>query len=384
MSVPFVDLSRLHQPIAAELEAALAQVVAGDDFILGRALERFEERFAAYCGCAHAVGVGSGTAALHLTLLACGVGSGDEVITVPNTFAATAFAISYTGARPVFVDVDARTHTIDADQVRAAVTERTRAIIPVHLYGYPADMEPLLCLARERGLTVVEDACQAHGATLRGRRVGSFGTAGCFSFYPAKNLGAFGDGGLVATDDPGLAGRLRSLRNYGSPRKYEHDEIGHNSRLDTLQAAILDVKLDHLDRWNALRREAAREYGRALAGLAVAVPSPPADGEPVYHLYVVRVVERDRVRESLARRGIATGIHYPVPLHLTPAYRHLGLPPGSFPVAERCAAEVLSLPMFPGITREEIRAVADALHEILPGPQQTAGPLLCQCALCQQ
>jgi dTDP-4-amino-4,6-dideoxygalactose transaminase len=368
VSVPFVDLSRIHAPIAAGIEAAMARVIGAGDFILGRAVEEFEQRFAAYCGGAEAVGVSSGTDALHLALLACGVGPGDEVITVPNTFIATAFAISYTGARPVFVDIDAKTGSMDAGRVAAAVTPRTKALIPVHLFGLPADMGPLLELARRHGLMMIEDACQAHGARWQGRPVGALGTAGCFSFYPAKNLGAFGDGGMVVTNDPRLAARMRSLRNYGSPKKYEHLEIGYNRRLDTLQAAVLGDKLGELDGWNGARRRAAGEYAGALAGIGAVLPLEPEGRESVYHLYVVRVAERERVMRLLAARGVGVGIHYPYPLHLTPAYRDLGYRPGSFPIAERFASQILSLPMFPGITAAEIRTVAEVLREAALAP----------------
>jgi dTDP-4-amino-4,6-dideoxygalactose transaminase len=368
MKVPFMDLDRIHRPLMARFQEAMARVVTQGDFILGRDLEEFERGFASFCETPHAVGVGSGTDALHLALRAVGIGPGDEVITVPNTFVATPFAVSYTGAVPVFADVDPDTGLMDPDTVAAAVTPRTKAVIPVHLFGYPAPMGGILDLAASRDLLVIEDACQAHGARLGGRRAGTFGLAGCFSFYPAKNLGAFGDGGMVVTADDGLAARLRSLRNYASPRKYEHDELGFNCRLDTLQAAVLSVKLAELERWNRERREAADQYRRELAGSNV-VLFPRREGEEeVYHLFVVRVGDRDRIRAFLGERGVGTGIHYPVPLHLTPAYRCLGHGPGSFPVAERLAGEILSLPIFPGITPVEVSRVVECLLDADPPP----------------
>ncbi len=311
----------------------------------------------------HAVGVDSGTSALELALRAFGIGPGDEVITAANTFIATTLAISYVGAKPVLADVDPETHNVDIACVRDAITPRTKAIIPVHLYGQPADMDPLLALAREHGLIVIEDACQAHGARYKGKRVGSLGNAAAFSFYPAKNLGAYGDGGAVVTNDPKVDERLRMLRNYGSREKYVHEMKGYNRRLDTLHAAVLHAKLKYLDQWNEARRAHAARYEQLLAGSGVVTPQVPSYAEPIWHLYVIRSQQRDALRKHLSNRGIATGIHYPIPIHEQEAYRELGYKPGQFPVTEREAQEVLSLPMYAELTDAQIQKVADAIKE---------------------
>jgi dTDP-4-amino-4,6-dideoxygalactose transaminase len=340
-------------------------------------VDAFEQDFAAYCEAPHAVGVDSGLSALELVLRASGIGAGDEVITAANTFIATVLAISHTGATPVLVDADPRTHALDVDQVAAAVTPRTRAIVPVHLYGHPAEMDAIMSIAEPRGLLVVEDAAQAHGARFRGRRAGSLGHAAAFSFYPAKNLGAFGDGGAIVTADDGLRDRLRVLRNYGQREKYIHVEKGFNRRLDTMQAALLRVKLRQLDGWSDLRRRHADTYAELLADVDVVAPAAAGHVEAVWHLYVVRVAHRDEVRAALDRAGIQTGIHYPVPVHLQPAYAELGLGPGSFPVAERIAGELLSLPMYPELTRDLIEEVVDALARTtaaMPRPTELAAP----------
>jgi dTDP-4-amino-4,6-dideoxygalactose transaminase len=366
LPVPFLDLRAQHDPLRGEFLAAIAEVVDRSAFAGGPVVAKFEEEFAAYCQTRAAVGVGSGTEALWLALLAHGIGPGDEVITVPNTFMATAEAISYCGAKPVFVDVDERTYTLDPALLERAITPRTKAVIPVHLYGQMADMDPLMKIARRHRLLVIEDACQAHGAEYKGRRAGSIGHAGCYSFYPGKNLGAWGEAGAVVTNDRALADRIRILRDHGQERKYHHSCIGWNARMDGIQAAILRVKLKGLDRGNAARRAHARLYGELLAGLAhVTVAPPAAHGVHVYHLYVVRVPERDRVLQALAQRGIACGIHYPQPVHLQEAYRHLGLGPGSFPVVERCADEILSLPMYPELTPAQIKSVVRELQAVL-------------------
>lgn len=363
--VPFVDLSAQYRSLEDELHEAMTRVLRRTDFILGADVARFEEDFAAFCGVEHAVGVDSGTSALELALRAYDVGPGDEVITAANTFIATALAISYTGATPVLVDADPRTYTVDVAALEAAVTPRTKAIIPVHLYGHPADMDPILDLARRRGLVVIEDACQAHGARYKGRPVGSLGDAAAFSFYPAKNLGAFGDAGIVVTNDAKTADALRSLRNYGSTEKYHHERRGYNRRLDTLQAAVLRVKLPHLTAWSAARREHARLYGELLRNSPVVLPEESDEVLPVYHLYVVRVEDRERVRAHLNALGVATGVHYPVPIHLQPAYRDLGYAKGDFPVTERYAEEILSLPMYPELTPALVARVAGVLEEAL-------------------
>ena len=364
--VPFVDLAADYRELRAEIDEPIRRVIQDGGFILGRDLEDFEKEFAAYCGSRHAIGVGSGLDALTLALQARGIGPGDEVITAANTFIATALAVSRVGATLVLVDCDESNFNLNPDAVERAVTPRTRAVIPVHLYGRLAPIEAVLDVARRRGLFVLEDAAQAHGAATQGRRAGSFGDAGAYSFYPAKNLGAFGDGGLVVTDDDELAARVRMLRNYGQRAKYQHEVVGTNSRLDTLQAAVLRVKLRALDRRNEARRVAADGYRRRLSRLPLVLPQPPDEpSRHVYHLYVVRVSQRDVVQRQLAAAGIQTGIHYPRPVHLQEAYRSLGIGPGSHPVAERLAGEVLSLPMFPGLTDEQIDRVGSALEVAL-------------------
>ena len=364
---PFVDLAAQRAQLGGELQRACVTALERGDYILGSDVRAFEEEFAAYCEVEHAIGVDSGTSALELALRAVGVGVGDEVITVANTFVATAFAISHCDAIPVLVDADPVTYTIDTDQVAAAVTSRTRAIMPVHLYGQPADMEPIRAIAQAHGLALIEDACQAHGARERGRRVGGLGTAAAFSFYPAKNLGAHGDGGMVVTNDDEVAERIRLLRNYGEVTKYSSEMVGYNRRLDTIQAAMLRVKLPHLDRWNGARREHAALYDRLLEGLPLVRPATRSDVDHVWHLYVVRVRDRHRVRQRLLDEGIETGIHYPVPIHLQPAYRELGHRGGDFPVSERYADEILSLPMYPELLDDAIRRVVDALGRALEG-----------------
>jgi len=323
----------------------------------------FEREFADFCGAAHAVAVNSGTSALQLALIASGVGAGDEVITVPFTFVATAAVIEYVGAVPVFVDIDPRTFTMNPAAIEDAISDRTKAIIPVHLYGQTVDMDPLLAVAQRHHLFVLEDACQAHGATYKGRRAGSLGHAAAFSFYPGKNLGAMGDGGAVTTNDAALASRLRMLRNYGQTVKYHHEMIGFNRRLDSLQAAVLRVKLRHLDDWNAGRRRVAAAYAERLASLPLTLPIVGADNDPVWHLYVVRAADRDGLQTQLRAQGIDSGLHYPIPIHRQHAYPELaGL---SFPLSEVIAAECLSLPMYAEMTDAQIEAVARALHASL-------------------
>jgi len=333
-------------------------------FILGEEVAQFERAFAAYCEARYCVGLDNGSSALELALRAWGIGEGDDVITAPNSFIATASAIAVTGARPVFVDIDPRTYTLDVSQLEAAITPRTKALIPVHLYGQPADMDPLMDIARRHGLYVLEDACQAHGARYKGRRVGSLGDAAAFSFYPAKNLGCFGDGGALTTNDAALAERVAQLRHYGQRKKYEHIFLAYNRRLDTLQAAVLNVKLPHLEQWNAARRRLAARYTELLADV-VQTPVVADYAEHVFHLYVVRVPQRERVAARLKEAGIDTGQHYPIPIHLQEAYRYLGYEPGAFPEAERACQEALSLPMFPGLTEEEMENVAAALKKAL-------------------
>ncbi len=363
--VPFVDLKAQFRSLREEVVPRVTRVMEEGSFILGPDVARFEENFAAYCDARHCVGVESGTAALQLALEALGVGEGDEVILPANTYIASAIAVSAAGARPVLVEADA-TYLMDPARLADSLTPRTKAIVPVHLYGQAVPMDAILDFAREHGLFVVEDAAQAHGARFDGRRVGSFGNAGCFSFYPGKNLGAYGDGGAIVTNDAELADRLRLLRDFGQRRKYEHLVRAGNCRLDSIQAAVLDVKLAHLDEWNAARRRHAAAYDERLAKIGVAPPLRPREEGHVYHLYVIEVEQRERTIEALRDRGIATGIHYPIPIHLQPAYADLGLGRGAFPRTERSAERILSLPMFPELTEEQIDLVAGALASANP------------------
>lgn len=361
--VPFVDLGAQHATLRDEVRAAMDAVLERGDFILGSAVSEFETAFATYVGTHHAVGLDSGLSAIELGLRALGVGPGDEVITAANTFIASALPITYLGATPVLVDAAPDSWTIDPERIEAAITPRTKAILPVHLYGHPADMDAILAIAERHGLVVLEDACQAHGARYRGRRAGAMGHAAAFSFYPAKNLGAFGDGGMLVSDDPDVDAQVRLLRNYGSRVKYHHEVAGMNRRLDTLQAAVLLAKLARLDDWNDARRRHAARYRDRLANAGVDLPPVTDDVEHVYHLFIVESGDRDGLQEHLARRRIATGVHYPVPIHLQPAYRSLGLGPGAFPVTEQLAGRILSLPMYPELPDEAIDRVADAVHE---------------------
>ncbi len=363
MKIPLVDLHAQYQDIKPEIDAALRRVIENSSFILGPEVKTFEKNFASLCGVNHAVGVDSGTAALHLALILLNVGPGDEVITTTHTFIATAEVISLTGARPVLVDVDPRTYNINPDKIEAAITPRTKVLLPVHLYGQPAEMDAILDIARRHNLRVIEDAAQAHGATYRGRRAGSMGDIGCFSFYPGKNLGAYGDGGMLVTNDGALADRARMLRNHGRKDKYEHIFVGYGYRLDALQAAILDVKLKHLEAWNEQRRAHAALYNQLLANLDVVTPYEPSHICGIYHIYAVLSEKRDALLQHLKARGIEAGIHYPIPLHLQPVYRDLGYPAGSLPAAERVANQELSLPMYPELTREQIEYVVQAIRE---------------------
>ena len=355
--IPFLDLASLHAPLEAELDAAYRRVLASAHFILGPELEAFEAEFAAYCGCRHCIGTGNGLDALTMTLLAAGIGPGDEVIVPAQTFVATWLAVSHAGATPVPVDIDRHSHNIDPCLIEAAMTPRTRAIIPVHLYGRPADMQAINAIAVRHNIFVLEDAAQAHGATCFGERAGNLGHAAAFSFYPVKNLGAFGDGGAVTTNDDALAEQLRRLRNYGSRRKYHHDEIGFNSRLDELQAALLRVKLPHLDAWNVRRSEIAARYAGGLAGLPLGLPpSGTADVHPVWHQYVVTAADRDRLQTKLGEQGVDTMVHYPVPPHRQPAYADRYTGP-SLPASNAQAGSCLSLPIHPTISTAEIDTV---------------------------
>ena len=358
--VPFVDLRAQHRPLVGEIERAMRGVIDRGDFIMGAAVEQFETEYAAYIGTRHAIGVGTGLSAIELALRAFDVGPGDEVITPANTFIATVLAIMAVGARPVFADMDGATYGIDADAINAAVTARTKAIVPVHLYGQPVDLDAVVAVARRHNLVVIEDAAQAHGARYKGRRAGSIGDAAAFSFYPSKNLGALGDGGMITTNDDRAAAKLRLLHNYGQRVKYFHAIPGTNSRLDTLQAAVLSIKLPHLDGWNAARRRHAAAYATRLTD-HVKTPIASPDVEHIYHLYVIETPDRSALEQRLKARQIQTGIHYPVPAHLQEACAPLGYKAGDFPVTEAAAPRLLSLPMFAELSDEQIDYVANAI-----------------------
>ncbi|HMJ81830.1 MAG TPA: DegT/DnrJ/EryC1/StrS family aminotransferase [Vicinamibacterales bacterium] len=364
MHVPFVDLKMQHRALAPQIEAAVRGVFERGDFILGAAVEQFETEYAALIGTRHAISVGSGLAAIELALRAFGVGPGDEVITPANTFIATVLAIAAVGAKPVLVDMDRDTYTIDPAAIAAAVGPRTRAIVPVHLYGQPVDLDGVMAVATRHNLLVVEDAAQAHGARYGDRKAGSFGHAAAYSFYPSKNLGAYGDAGIIVTNDDAAADRLRLLRNYGQRVKYYHTVFGTNSRLDTLQAVVLQVKLPHLESWNAARRRHAAAYGARFPE-AVHTPVEAPKGEHIYHLYVIETADRDRLHQHLRERQIDTGIHYPVPAHLQEACAPLGYKAGDFPKTEAAAARILSLPMYPELSDLQIDYVVEAVANAL-------------------
>jgi dTDP-4-amino-4,6-dideoxygalactose transaminase len=366
VGVPFVDLKAQYRSIKDEVHAAIDDVIQNTAFVLGPAVEKFEQDFATYLGAEHVVGVNTGTAALHLGLLALGVGPGDEVIVPAHTFIATAEAVSHVGARPVFVDVQEATGNMDPALLEQAITPRTRAIIPVHLYGQPADLEEIMAIAEARRIPLVEDACQAHGAAYRGRRVGTFGAIGCFSFYPGKNLGAYGEGGAVSTDDPEIAERIRRLRDHGQSARYQHAEVGYNARMEGIQGAVLGVKLRHLDRWNAARRQHAEFYDEKLAPLGLEIPGRAPSRESVHHLYVVRTQAREPLREHLSARGVQTGLHYPTPLHLQEAYVSLGHKAGAFPRSERWASLGMSLPMYPELAQSMLQEVVEGIASFSP------------------
>jgi dTDP-4-amino-4,6-dideoxygalactose transaminase len=367
--VPFLDLTAAHAPLREELDRAIAQVIDNNAFAGGPFVTRFENEFAAFCECEHAIGLGNGTDALWLALLALGIRPGDEVITVPSSFMATAEAITYCGARPVFVDIDESTYTMDPAALEGAITKRTKAVIPVHLFGQSADMDPIMEIARNYKLFVIEDAAQAHGAEYKGRKAGTLGDAGCFSFYPGKNLGAFGEAGAVITNDLKLQEKIRVLRDHGQVRKYHHTMIGWNCRMDGIQAAVLSVKLQHLTRGNDLRRSHARTYNEALSSMEQFItPVEARYAKHVYHVYAIRVQERNEVMEFLSNKGIGYGVHYPVPIHLQEAYRSLGYEKGSFPIAERTSEEFLSLPMFPELIPAQLDLVVEALKDCIAAP----------------
>lgn len=383
MKIPFLDLNQQYREIKKDLDIALRKVMRRGDFILGKEVSLFEREFAKYCQRKFSVGINSGTDALFLGLLSLGIGRGDEVIVPAFTYIATSLAVSFTGAKPVFVDIDEKTYNIDVNKIKKAITKKTKAIIPVHLYGQPADIKPILDLAKDYNLKVIEDVAQAHGATYKygvlsiepclpaGRyrvlrkKVGSLGDIGCFSFYPTKNLGAFGDGGMVVTDDEKIYKKLFMLRDYGRRSRYEHVILGYNSRLDTIQAAILRIKLRYLDKWNAMRRKNAKIYTNILRDIkGIITPYEVDYGKHVYHIYAVRVKNRNRVIRELTKNGIGVLIHYPIPLHLQKVYRTLGYKKGDFPVAEKVAQEVISLPMYPHLKEIQIKFIAGTLIKI--------------------
>jgi dTDP-4-amino-4,6-dideoxygalactose transaminase len=369
--IPLVDLRAQYHTIKTEICEAIDRVLETSQFVLGSEVAAFEGEFADFCGARHGIGVNSGTSALHLALLAAGIGPGDEVITVPFTFVATVAAIVYTGARPVFVDIDPRSYTIDVTQIERAITKRTKAILPVHLYGHPADLDPIVEIARRHHLVLIEDAAQAHGAEYKGRRVGSIGDLACFSFYPGKNLGAYGEGGMVITNQSGYDRTIRMLRDWGQEHKYHHMLKGFNYRMEGLQGAILRVKLRYLEAWTEARRTHAALYDVLLAGSNVQPPQAMAYARHVYHVYAIRTPERAALQQALTGHDIQSGIHYPFPVHLLPAYADLGYHSGDFPQAETMAAEELSLPMYPELSKEAIHRVAVALIEALPNRTET-------------
>ena len=366
MNVPFLDLKAQYAPIREEILAGLQEVLDNTSFAGGPMVEKFEKEFAQFCQCDHAIGSGNGTDALWMALLGLDIGQGDEVITTPSTFIATAEAISFCGATPVFVDIDEQTYNIDPALIEAAITSKTKAIIPVHLFGQPADMDPILKIAKAHNLVVIEDACQAHGAEYKGLRVGSIGDAGCFSFYPGKNLGAYGEAGATVTKNPELAAGMRMFRDHGQKKKYYHSIVGWNARMDGFQGAVLSVKLPYLPGWTDARRKNAALYNSLLADVSeVTTPYVAEYAKHVYHVYAIRTQNRDAFMEALANQGISCGIHYPVPLHLQEAYQDLGYKEGDFPIAEKCANEFVSLPMYPELPGESIRYVVEKIKDTL-------------------
>jgi len=372
ITVPYLDLKAQYQSIKAEIDAAIARVLDSCQFVLGPEVAEFEKEFAAYCGSTECIALNSGTSALHLALLAAGIGPGHEVITVPFTFVASVSAVIYAGARPVLVDIDPRSFTMDPSAIEAAITPRTKAILPVHLYGQPADMDPIMEVARRHGLVVIEDAAQAHGAKYKGRPVGSIGDIACFSFYPTKNLGAYGEGGAVTTNNPRHADTIRKLRDWGQDRKYHHVLRGYNYRMEGLQGAILRVKLRHLEHWTEARRAHAAHYNALLADSGLVLPTEMLWARHVYHAYTVRSDDRNALQAALQGEGIQTGVHYALPAHLQPAYADLGYGPGAFPRAEEAAKQVLSLPLYPELSPHAIAEVAGAVKKAVAHRTQTA------------
>lgn len=363
VKIPFLDLQTHYRHIRHEISEAISRVLNSSTYVLGPMVGQFETDFAAYCEARHAIGCNSGTSALHMALRAHNIGPGDEIITVSYTFIATVWCISYCGSTPVFVDIDPATKTIDVSQIESRITSRTKAIIPVHLYGHPADMDPIITIARRYGLIVIEDAAQAHGARYKGKRVGSIGDIGCFSFYPGKNLGAYGEGGAVVTSDDAIAQKLRMLRDHGQSTRYHHDIVGYNYRMEALQGAILGVKLKYLDKWNNKRRKIAKLYHDQLFEMPeIVLPSVADFADPVWHLYVIHHPERDRIRLLLNKMGISTGLHYPIPVHRQKVYAYLNIEKNSLPVTEKMAATCLSLPIYPELSEEMIKRITGALE----------------------
>jgi dTDP-4-amino-4,6-dideoxygalactose transaminase len=372
VKVPYLDLKAQYRSIKPEIDAAISRVLDSCQFVLGPEVGAFEQEFAIYCGTSECIALNSGTSALHLALLAAGVGQGDEVITVPFTFVASVAAVCYTGARPVLIDIDPRSFTMDPAAIEAAITPRTKAILPVHLYGQSADMDPIMEIGRRRGIVVIEDAAQAHGAKYKGRPVGSIGDMACFSFYPGKNLGAYGEGGAVTTNNVKHASTVRMLRDWGQDRKYHHVLRGYNYRMEGFQGAILRVKLRHLEQWTEARRAVVNQYNERLANSGVERPVEMPWARHVYHVYTLRTDDRDAMQASLQAEGIQTGIHYPVPVHLQPAYADLGYERGAFPQSEAASAQVLSLPLYPELSSEAVTEVASAVRRAVASRTPTA------------
>ena len=363
-TVPYLDLRAQYSSLRSEVLSALEEVCESTSFAQGRATSEFEAKFAAYCGVNHCVSLNSGTSALHLALRCLDVGPGDEVVTVSMTFIATAWAITYAGATPVFVDIDPVRRTLNPDQLEAAITSRTKAIVPVHLYGMPAEMDRIMAIADRRGIPVIEDAAQAHGAKYKDKRVGQFGQIACFSFYPSKNLGAYGEGGALITNDASIARRARSLRDHAQTERYMHDEVGYNYRMDSFQGAVLTIKLKHLDEWNRARVECARLYSELLKDSSYKLPAHLSDSDCVWHCYVIETSQRDRIRSALEEVGIQSAVHYPVPIHLQKAYAHLDYRAGDLPVTEALCEQCLSLPIYPELSKEKISRVASVLLDL--------------------
>jgi len=365
IKVPYLDLKAQYQSIKPEIDAAIAGVLESSQFVLGSEVAGFEQDFAAYCGATDCIALNSGTSALHLALLAAGIGPGDEVITVPFTFIASVAAIEYAGARPVLIDIDPRSFTMDPAAIEAAITPRTKAILPIHLYGHSTDMDPILEVARKHSLVVIEDAAQAHGAKYKGRPVGTIGNIGCFSFYPTKNLGAYGEGGAVTTNNPEYAGKVRMLRDWGQDRKYHHVLRGYNYRMEGLQGAILRVKLHHLEKWIEARRAIAKQYNELLADCGLTLPVEMPWARHVYHVYTLRSEDRDALQAALLAEGIQTAVHYAIPAHLQPAFADLGYGKGSLPHSETASQQVLALPIYPELSPQSVSEVSRAVKSVV-------------------